>query len=415
MSSDIECQDPADGRFFYGWVIALCCTLITVINGGIFMSFGVFFKPVALDFGWSRGEFAGNYTAMLLAYAPAALLAGRLADRRGPRPILLLAALLIVFGFIGCSLAPNMVWMTLSYVTMGLGLGATLALPLATIQHWFLRWRGTMVGIVAAGTGIGGFIFTPLVNFLIALYDWRAAYLIIGVVSGGVTAVSAAFLIAEPKMKKLRPFGSREKVLDSYALFQEGTLSAIKWEQVSRLGAFWGMATLHILYFMPTFFINSHLVPYVTDRGISAATGAQGLGLMAGMSVVGRLAMSWLAGRIGWMKSLTISYFVASICIIWLIFVAEPEAFYLFAVIYGFSGGSIIALLGGAIGFFFGLSALSQLLGFLLGLGVLGGAIAPFLGGLSFDLTGSYLTAMATTAFFLAAAGLLCVLLRPSR
>jgi hypothetical protein len=115
------------------------------------------------------------------------------------------------------------------------------------------------------------------------------------------------------------------------------------------------------------------------------------------------------------MKSLAISYFVACICIIWLIFVVEPEAFYLFVVIYGFFWGSTIALLGGAIGFFFGLPALSQLLGFLLGLGVLVAAITPFLGGLSFDLTGSYFTAMAITAFSFATAGLLCLLIKPPR
>ena len=386
-----------------------------MVNGGIFISFSIFFKAVALDFDWSRGGFAGNYTVMLLAYAPAAIFAGRLADRRGPRPILLVAALLIGLGFAGCSWAPNMVSITLSYITIGLGLGATLALPLATIQRWFLRWRGPMVGMVAAGTGIGGFIFAPLVNSLISLYDWRAAYLIIGVVFGGATAVSAAFLIAEPRVKKLMPFGNKEQTPGSGTLLHDGVLSAMTLAQASRFGTFWGMATLHILSFMPTFFINSHLVPYVTDQGISAATGAQGLGLMAGMSVVGRLAMSWLATRIGWMKSLTISYFAASICIIWLIFVAEPGAFYLFAVIYGFFWGSTLALLGGAIGFFFGLSALSQLIGFLLGLGVFVGALSPFLSGLSFDQTGSYLTAMVAAAFFFAAAGLLSLLLRPPK
>jgi cyanate permease len=237
--------------------------------------------------------------------------------------------------------------------------------------------------------------------------------LIIGIVFGGVTAVSAVFLVDEPGRKNLKPFGSGERSLDTVALIRDDASSGMTWGQASRSKTFWGMVTIHVLSFMPTFFIYSHLVPYVTDQGISVAIGARGLGLMAGMSVIGRLVMSWLAGRIGWMKSLVISYSVATICIIWLIFTATPEAFYLFVVIYGFFQGSTIALLGGATGFFFGLSALSQLLGFLMGLGVLLGAISPFLGGLSFDLTNSYLIAMVTTAFFFATAGLLCAILRP--
>ncbi len=401
------------GKLHYGWIIALCCTFITMINGGIFLTFGVFFKTVALDFGWSRSGFSVNYTAMLVAYAPAAFFAGKLADRRGPRSVMLLAALLIGLGYAGCSWAPNMISMTISYVIIGLGLGATLALPLATIQRWFLKWRGTMVGIVTAGTGIGGFIFAPLANWLISFYDWRAAYLIIGIIFGGVTAIAAAFLIHNPEMKNLRPFGSGDQQLSSNTSVPNNASSGMTWQAAFKSNAFWGLAGLHVISFMPTFFIYSHLVPYVTDGGISAAAGARGLGLMAGASVAGRVVMSWLAGKIGWMKSLPISYVVATICIIWLIFIVKPEEFFLFVIIYGFFQGSALALLGGATGFFFGLAALSQLIGFLMGIGTLLGAVAPFLGGLSFDLTGSYLTALITTAFFFAAAGLLSVLLRP--
>lgn len=413
MSPEREPRGSATGKVFYGWVIALCCTLITIINGGVFFTFSVFFKPVALDFGWSRGEFAGNYTAMLLAYAPGAFFAGKLADRYGPRSVLLLASLLIGLGFIGCSQANNLPFMILCYTTLGLGLGTTLALPTATIQRWFVRWRGVMVGIVVAGNGVGGFIFAPLINYLITLYGWQTTYLIIGIIYGGVVAISAVFLVADPKMKGLTPFGSREHVQDSGARPEKATLPAFTSAQAFKLRAFRALAAIHILSFMPAFFTSTHLVPYVTDRGISAAVAAQGLGLIAGMSVVGRVAMSWVAGRIGWMKSLAIAYFLATISVIWLLFVTEPVALYLFVVFYGFSWGSTLALLGGATGFLFGLTSLSELLGFLLGLGVLVGAITPLLGGLSFDITGSYLTAMILAAISFATAGLLSLLLKP--
>ena len=113
------------------------------------------------------------------------------------------------------------------------------------------------------------------------------------------------------------------------------------------------------------------------------------------------------------MKTLTICYFVASASIIWLMFVTGTGSFYLFVVIYGLSWGSTLALLGGAAGSFFGLSALSELLGFLLGIGVLVAALTPWLGGLIFDLTASYIIAMAIAAVLYAVAGLLSLLLRP--
>jgi len=413
MSPEREDQGLVTGKFFYGWIIALCCTLVTMINGGIFFTFGVFFKPVAIDFAWSRGEIASNYTVMLVAYAPGALFAGRLADRHGPRGVLLLAALLIGLGFFGCTQANNLVFMILSYTIIGFGLGATLALPTATIQRWFVRLRATMVGVVNAGNGVGGLIFAPLANYLITLHGWRTAYLIIGIIFGGVVAIAASFLVSDPSMKKLRPFGYEEQELDPGYRPQHMSILSFSLSQAFRSGTFWGMATLCILTFMPAFFITSHLVPYITDKGISATVAAQGLGLMVGMSIIGRLVMSWVAGRIGWMMTLTICYFVASTSVVWLMFVTGTGSVYLFLVIYGLSWGSTLALLGGAVGSFFGLSTLSELLGFLLGLGVLVAALTPWLGGLIFDLTDSYIIAMAIAAVLYTVAGLLSLRLRP--
>lgn len=399
--------------FFYGWVIALCCTLVTIINGGIFFSFSVFFKPVAFDFGWSRGGFSTAFTAMLVAYAPGAFFSGRLADRHGPRGVLLLAALLIGLGFIGCSRATNLVFMTLSYAMIGLGTGATLALPTATIQRWFVKWRGPMVGVVVAGTGIGAFIFAPLINSLIALYSWRTAYLVIAIIFGTVIAVSASFLVSEPKAKRLRPYGDEGQLQGADSRLQAVPVTSLTSAQAFKTSAFWGLAAVSILGFMPSFFINAHLVPYATDRGISATVGARALGMMGILSAAGRLVMTGVAERAGWMKTLATCFVITVLSTIWLAFVTGPGELYLFVIVYGFFWGSILALFGGAVNSFFGLAALSELLGFLLGLAVLMGAVAPLLGGLSFDLTGSYLLAVAFSAVAFVAAALLCFLLKP--
>ena len=410
MSPERERQGLS-GKIFYGWIIAVCCTLVTIINGGIFFTFSVFFNPVAADFAWSRGEFSGNYTAMLVAYAPGAFFAGRIAERRGPRAVLLVAAALIGLGYIGCSSAQTLTAMILSYATIGLGVGATLALPTATIQRWFVKWRATMVGIVNAGMGIGGFIFAPLSNLLIASYGWRAAYLTIGLIYGGVIALAASFMAAEPAVKKLAPLDYGEQERRAGKRLEDVPLLQLNLAKAFKLNRFRAMIVLYILNHIPALFITSHLVPYVIDCGISADAGAQGLGLMAGMSVLGRLAMSWVAGRIGWIRALSVCYMFATAAIIWLIFVDVTWEFYLFTVIYGFFWGSNIALLGGAVGYFFGMSALSELLGFLLGIGVLVSAVSPWLGGLSFDLTSSYLIAMVIGAIVFAAAGVVSLML----
>ncbi|MDP2952080.1 MAG: MFS transporter, partial [Chloroflexota bacterium] len=354
--------------------------------------------------------------AMLVAYALGAFFTGRLADRHGPRGTLLGAASLIALGFVGCSLARDLASMTLSYAAIGLGTGATLSLPTATIQRWFVRWRGLMVGIVVAGTGLGAFIFAPLTDYLIAQYGWRAAYSVIALVYGGVIAIAASFLISEPRMKGLRPFGDGEGQPGKPALrIPKVSPSELTAAQAFRSGAFWGLAAISVLSFMPSFFLNAHLVPYATDREIAAADGARAVGMIGLASVAGRLALTLAAGKMGWMRVLALCYAVAAASVIWLMFSADLPGLYLFAGIYGFFWGSTLALFGGAVSSFFGLKALSELLGLLLGLSVLGGAVAPFLGGLSFDLTGSYLTALVLAAFSFAAAAIFSFLLKPPK
>ena len=261
-------QRAVSRKLFYGWIITLCCTLITMVNGGIFFTFSVFFKPVAINFAWSRSEMAINYTTMLVSYAPGALFAGRLADRHGPRKVLLIAALLIGLGFFGCTRANNLIIMILSYAIIGLGLGATLALPTATIQRWFQRFRATMVGVVNAGNSVGGLIFAPLANYLITLHGWQTAYLIIGIVFGVVVAISAWFLISDPTMKRSRPFGCEGRGLHSSYHTRHKSVPPISISQAFRNTTFWGMACLCILTFMPAFFISSHLVPYIIPLSV---------------------------------------------------------------------------------------------------------------------------------------------------
>jgi len=168
-----------------------------------------------------------------------------------------------------------------------------------------------------------------------------------------------------------------------------------------------------ILAVMPTFFLISQLVPYLTDRGVSAAVGAQALGILAGSGVFGRLFMGWVAGRIGWMKSISIACFIGCLTTIWLLFITEPWIIYLCIGIYGFTMGSTTSLLSGTVAAFFGFIALAELLGFLLGMGVLVGAFIPWLSGLSFDLTGSYLSAVAGSAFLLVISAVVSLLLKP--
>ena len=125
-------------RLYYGWIVALACLPITMANGAVFFSFGIFFKPIAADFAWSRGQVSLVYTALLLSYAPGAILSGRVADRYGPRGVLVAAGVLMGAGMVSGSQAQGLGWLLLSYSLVGLGVSATLVVPFAVVQRWFI-------------------------------------------------------------------------------------------------------------------------------------------------------------------------------------------------------------------------------------------------------------------------------------
>jgi len=65
-------------RIFYGWFVVAGCFLATLTLGETFWSFGVFFKPLESDFGWSRAITSSGYTTFLLGYAISLIIGGRL-------------------------------------------------------------------------------------------------------------------------------------------------------------------------------------------------------------------------------------------------------------------------------------------------------------------------------------------------
>jgi MFS family permease len=140
---------------FYGWFIVAACFAANVCLGEVTWSFGVFFKALENEFGWSRSLTSSCYTFMVVGYAISAIVAGRLADRYSSRPVLLVCALLGGPAIAMCSRIETVVHLQILLFIAGLGSGALLSVPSSTVQRWFQdRPRsGVALGVVMAGVG----------------------------------------------------------------------------------------------------------------------------------------------------------------------------------------------------------------------------------------------------------------------
>ncbi len=136
------------------------------------------------EMGLSNLELGLVFSAFAYPYAAMQIIGGWMADKYGPRKVLVVLSLIwglstLLTGFVG-SIASLLV------LRFFLGLGEGGAFPTATraFTYWMpLTQRGFAQGITHSFSRLGGAITPPLVVFIVALAGWRESFVVLGVVS----------------------------------------------------------------------------------------------------------------------------------------------------------------------------------------------------------------------------------------
>jgi MFS family permease len=153
---------------------------------------------------------------------------------------------------------------------------------------------------------------------------------------------------------------------------------------------FWLLFLAFLSYGLFLGTIMVHIVPHVTELGISATTAANILVVSGGLNIVGRLAVGGASDRIGIRPTLLISFILVTAALGWLLIANEVWMFYLFAVVFGFAWGGIATLISPSAAEPFGLSSHSMILGVISFIHFIGVALGPILAGVIFDIRGNY-------------------------
>jgi MFS family permease len=397
--------------FFYGWII-LAVGFAVSFSWGVFYSYGVFLKPLAADLSQSRGLISSVFSVFLAGSAVSGILMGRLTDKYGTRLPLSLSGFLITLGLLLCSQIHTVWQLYLFYGIASLGAGVTFTLPPATAQRWFFKRRGLALSILAAGTGIGGVVFAPLIAHLISSHGWRFAFIIMGAITFVIFLIAALMTSRSPEEKGLKAYGAEEVV--SHSQKGEGVKRESKWKEreLIRTKAFGLTNAIYFFSIVPNYLVTVHIPSFASDIGFSEEEAALILGLIFGVSIVGRITGGPFAEKIGWGKAIFVCSAVCAAMLIWLA-VTGGSQIYLFAIIYGFFFGCRVPMLPGIVGFLFGTEFLAGLLGIISISGSLGAAVGPSLGGFIFDRTGSYYIAFLAGAFSWALSGIFSLLVKP--
>jgi MFS family permease len=377
--------------FYYGWVIVAVCSMSMAIAYGILYSYSVFFKPIVAQFNWNRATVSSIYSLAMVFRGAISIPIGWLADRYGSIKITVFCGVMIGTGLI---LASRVTELWQFYIVYGIfvstGLSGAYTIGSAITSRWFQKKRGLALGLVAAGSGFGTLALVPLSQYLISVFNWSNAFAIIGACAGFIT-ISTAFLL-KPAPKKKEILTDTTGKADGFLSSGSSLRSAILSKPMLML-----VVTFSLINFCIQL-IMIHLVNYATDLGISSFQAAGFLGIIGVVSIIGRLFMGGASDRIGTYRSLLVCGILLLASLIVLFFNTSPCGFYIFAVLFGFSYGGEIPQLPMLIAQIFGIRAMAALMGIVVFMGTIGGALGPWLGGKVYDVTQNYHFAFAIAA-----------------
>ena len=394
---------------FPGWWVVAGTFLVLTVGFGTAYTFAAFFVPLSTEFNATRGETALVFSIAALLYFSLGLPAGLIADRYGPRPVVVGGMLVLALGVLGASFATTLWGVYLGHgIGVGIGVGMAYVPSVAAVQRWFVRQRGLASGIAIAGIGVGTLAGAPLSNWLMASLTWRQTYLVLAAVATA-TAVLATFAIrASPQHYGLAPDGDPpvKGAADPHIATGSGLAEAL------RSRPYWSIYVATALLSFGLFLPFVHLVPYARDNGLGEDYGIFLVMLLGIGSTLGRFAFASVAGALGRRLSMAAMFAGAGATLVLWAFTADAVLLGIFAVAFGSFYGGFVATAPSLTADYFGARALGSILGALYTCVAIGSFVGPPAAGWAYDLFGSYVGAILLGAG-LSFAGMLLILACP--
>ncbi len=289
------------GHVHYAWItlaIVFCATLAGV---GVRAAPGVMIVPLQRAFGWDISTISGAVSLnIILLGATGPFLTGLMQIIGLKRTML--GCLAILMAGTGLSTFMTQPWEL--FVTWGLmvgiGSGAGAVGVAGTVANrWFIQRTGLAMGLLTAANAAGQLIFLPLLALVVQRYGWQGAAVGMTLVIAAVIPMVMLLLPESPGSVGLPPYGGTSIV--PIATVRAGNAFAVAFTALRRASKsvdFWLLCvTFGICGFSTNGLINTHLIAYCADYGITEMHSASLLAVIGVFSLVGSTLSGWLCDR----------------------------------------------------------------------------------------------------------------------
>lgn len=403
-------------KFFYGWYVVLTASLGLLLGFApiIVYCFGVFIKPLTTEFHSTRTAISFAFTLTNLMVAVCSPFVGRLADRFGPRKVIIPAAVIFGVMLIAFKLISTNLWqLYATFIFAGIIGSAAAPVPYGkVVSNWFDKRRGIALGVTMIGIALGAIVMPPAVQRLITHVGWRGTYAIIGcavlVISVPIISI---FLKDSPQEMGLLPDGDLPSSVNNDAQINISSSvspekAGIPLREALRSKLFWLLAFGFSLIAISVHGCVIHLIPLLTDRGITPEKAALASSIVGVAVLFARVGSGYLMDRL--YAPYVAAFFFGSVAVgIGLLWSGlTGAAVYAAALLVGLGLGAEVDIIAYLTSRYFGLHSFGEIYGYLFAVFALAGALGPVLMAQGFDRTGSY-TAPLIFFFFATITGVL--------
>ena len=389
-------------NMFFGWKTVIAGAVIACWGyGSWYYGMGALLLPLTQEFGWTRTQLTLAFSMRSIEGGLEGPIGGMAIDKYGERKITVISTIIACIGLITVLFVKSIwqfviVWGFIVSLGFNLGLYDTVN---SAVAKWFVKKRSRAIGIVTIGGGLGAPVIVPIMTWIIENYSWRTALLFI---------VASTAIICLP----LAWYWMKDKPPEHYGMLPDGDTHLPEKDgdgdeitvqrdygydftpqEAVRTRSFWMILIAFMLNGGTLAMVTIHQMAFHQSLGIDALAAASILGLMATISLGGRVLTATLGHRFTERQYIILGYALRTLGLVVFIYARTIPMIILFALVYGVGYGITIPAQTSLRASYFGRKAYATITGYTTFFTAITNVAYPVFAAWIYDTTGSYIQA----------------------
>lgn len=376
----------------YYWIIAFVMLLEMAVYGGLLNNqVGLYIIPVSESLGSTRSEFSLALSFNNIVAFISVMFSGILVSRFGNKKMLVVGLCSAAIAYLIYSSSQNITGMAIGSAILGLSAGfSSSATASRVIGSWFHRYRGTVLGVVSASTGVGGALLCMLFADVIENHSWQASYLLSAVFIVIILILVLVFIRNKPSDMGLNPYGMGYVSKKAKNKRTEDHWLGLTMQQLIRRPSFYLMIVCTFLSCTCTYLAFSVVLPHLQDQGLTSTEAATLQGAMMILLAVGKVLCGVLSDKFG-PKIVMVGSLVLNAVGLWTLSSAENMASASIAITIYSLGIPMCTIIPPLLSYsLFGYQSHNASLGIIVSMASLSSLVSTPLSNLVYDKFGSY-------------------------